>query len=354
MKIAFVNDTFLSGRGADSVIYELAKRLGKEHEVFIISSKSDIPEKNFKILKLKTRKLLLGNTMKDSLSYIPNIIKFRREVLRLHKEYSFDLINVHHSSLNPAFINFPAPIIVTWHGTPPSRNKIRVLFNKMVLQSLRSNKISITISEYMKRKLANSVSGIKIKVIGHGVKDELNFSQKDGGYMFFVGRFERHKGIDELIRISREVDFPLILAGCGPLEDSLKKYAKNIKANKVFFLGKISDKKLVNLYQRCSFLVSASKWEGFGLIFIEAAACGKPSLGYRKGAIPEVILNRKTGFMVEDFIGLRKRTKELIKDKKLRKRIGKQAFIFSRRFNWDKSAREYEKIFLEVKDGLEE
>lgn len=353
MRIAFVNDTFLCGRGADTVIYELAKRLGKKHEVFVISSASDFPEKNFKILNIRTRKLLSGSTFRDSISYLPNILKLRKVVLRLHKKYGFDIINVHHSSLNPAFLNFPIPIIVTWHGTPPSKNKIRIFFNKIVLKSLKNNIISVTISEYMKQRLADFVSDIEIKVIGHGVKDRLIFSRKDDGYIFFIGRFEKHKGVDELIKISRDLDFPLILAGSGPLEDSLKEYTKSIGAKKVFFFGKVSDKKLTDLYKRCSFFVSASKWEGFGLIFIEAAACGKPSLGYRKGAIPEVILEGKTGFLVENFIELRKRAEELIKDKRLRKRIGRQALIFSKKFNWDRSAEEYEKIFLGVKNGLE-
>ncbi len=71
MKIAFVNDTFLGGRGGDTVVYELAKRLGKKHEVFVVTTESDFKEENFTIIKIRARKLLTGNTLNDSLNYFP-------------------------------------------------------------------------------------------------------------------------------------------------------------------------------------------------------------------------------------------------------------------------------------------
>jgi glycosyltransferase involved in cell wall biosynthesis len=110
-------------------------------------------------------------------------------------------------------------------------------------------------------------------------------------------------------------------------------------------LGKISRKELIKQYQECGFFASASKWEGFGLIFLEAAACAKPSIGYRKGSIPEVVLDGKMGFLVNSYEELKQKAGELIKDKKLRKKMGKEALKFSKNFSWDKSAKEYENIF---------
>ena len=121
--------------------------------------------------------------------------------------------------------------------------------------------------------------------------------------------------------------------------------------SKIEFLGKVSREHLIKLYQECSFFISASKWEGFGLIFLEAGACGKTSIGYNVGSIPEVILDGRTGFLVNNFLELEQKAEELIKDKKLRKNIGKKALEFSKRFNWNKIAEEYEKIFQEVKNA---
>ena len=105
MRIAFVNDTFIEGNGVSTVIYELARRLGKIHDVFIIAPEIDMPEDNFKIIKIKGRKLLSSNSLNDSIQYFPNLIRLRKEILNLHKKYNFDIFNVHHSSLNPAFFS---------------------------------------------------------------------------------------------------------------------------------------------------------------------------------------------------------------------------------------------------------
>ncbi|MBU1252501.1 MAG: glycosyltransferase family 4 protein [Nanoarchaeota archaeon] len=349
MRIAFVNDTFLEGRGVDTVIYEVAKRLGKKHQVFVITSESDFSEENFRIIKINGKKLLTGSNIRDSFSYIPNLLRFRKEVMRLQELYRFDIMSVQHSSLNPAFRGLPA--IVTWNGSPLSGNKIRTFFNKFVLSGLKRNKISITISEFLKGNLAKFVPAEKIKVIYLGASEEFKPTRKDKGYMFFVGRLEEHKGVHELIKLSKELSFPVYLAGSGPLEGELKSYSKKIGADKVKFLGRVSREDLVKHYQECSFFVSGSKWEGFGLIFVEAAMCAKPSVGYSKGSIPEVISDGESGFVVNDYEELRQKAEMLIKNKKLRKTMGEKALNFGKNFNWDKTVEEYENLFWMVQNG---
>ena len=77
MRIAFVNDTFLEGRGADTVMYELAKRLGKRHEVFILAGKTDIKEENFKFIKIGLDKLYTGSINDFNFPY--KVFKLRKE-----------------------------------------------------------------------------------------------------------------------------------------------------------------------------------------------------------------------------------------------------------------------------------
>jgi len=349
MKIAFVNDTFLEGRGVDTVIYEVARRLGKRHEVFVISSKSDFPEDNFKKIDIPGKKLLTGNTLKDSFSYFPNISKFKRGISKLNNQYGFEIINVHHSSLNPATGNLQT--IVTWNGNPLSKNRIRNFFNRILLGRLRRNKVSVTISNYLKEKLSESAPRENIRVVYCGVSEEFKPTYEDKEYILFVGRFEEHKRIQELILLSKKLDYPVYLVGTGPLEERLKSYAKKIGANKVVFTGRVDRKELIGLYQNCSFFVSGSKWEGFGLIFLEAAACAKPSIGYSKGSIPEVIKEGETGYLVNSFESLKEKAEILIRDKKLRKSMGKEALKFSKGFSWDNCVEKYENIFMEVKNG---
>jgi len=347
MKIAFVNDTFLQGRGVDHVVFELARRIGKKHEVDVITADHDFPEENFRIKKIKGGKLVKGGA--SDFLFFRNFPSFRTA------SKGYDIINLHHSTLNPAFFGFKN-VVVTYHGFPfvflseKGLRKIgRSTVNRLGRKSLKFGSRVVSISKYLRRELINhGVPEKKIVVIRDGVDDIFKPTWKDRNYMLFVGRQEKHKHIDELIRISSELKFPLKIAGEGPEKEILKKLAKRLKA-KVDFLGNIGRNELVKLYQNCSFFVSPSKWEGFGLIFLEAAACGKPSVGYETCAIPEVILNKKTGLLAKNYDELSDHVKKLIEDKRLRKKLGKNAFSFSKNFGWGKVSEEYERLFEKVK-----
>jgi glycosyltransferase involved in cell wall biosynthesis len=345
MKIAFVNDTFLEGRGADIVIYELARRLGKKHEVYVLAGETNIEEENFKFIRLNLPKLVTGKI--SDFNYPLKIVRLKREIEKIQKKYEFDVFNLFHSALNLSFIGFPT--IVTWLGSPKTDNLFRVAINKALLRTLKNGQ-TIVISKYLREK----ISFLKdANILYCGISNEFKPLKKsiDKNYMLYVGRLEKHKCVDEIIKLSKKLNFPLKIAGYGTEEKKLKIYSKKINANKVTFLGKVSRENLIKLYQECSFFVSASKWEGFGLIFLEAGACSKTSIGYRGGAIPEVILDKKTGFLVNNFQELEQKTEELIKDKKLRRIMGTEALKFSKKFSWEKCADKYEKVFKTINNN---
>lgn len=342
-----VNDTFLKGRGADHVIFEVAKRLGEKHSVAVVTTTADFPEKNFKIIQIKGRKLLTGS-WKDFLGFL-QFFKYRKLADK------FDIINLHHTTLNFAFIG-KKNVVVTYHGSPPPTGEksfryfFRNLVNKTNRFSLRFNDEIITISKHAKKELIREkVPSEKINVIYNGVGPEFKSLKilKDENFMFFVGRHEHHKRIDELIKISKDLNFPLKIAGIGPETEKLKKLVKNLNAP-IEFLGRICEKEKIKIYQKCSFFVSATRWEDYGLIFMEAAACRKPSIGYNICAIPEVILHGQTGFLANNYHELKIYCEKLIKDKEQRNKMGKNALKFSKEFNWDKTAEEYKKLFKMV------
>jgi len=149
-------------------------------------------------------------------------------------------------------------------------------------------------------------------------------------YILYVGRLEKQKRVDELIKLSKELNTPLTIIGDGFESEELKKLVKKIHAP-VEFLGVVPhNKELVKIYQNCMFFISASEWESFGLIFLEAAACGKPSIGYNVFAIPEVILHGQTGFLANNYHELKIYCEKLIKDKEQRNKMGKNALKFSK------------------------
>lgn len=109
-------------------------------------------------------------------------------------------------------------------------------------------------------------------------------------YYFIVSRFVPYKKIDLAIKAFNEMGKKLIVAGSGSQEDYLKKIAKsNIK-----FVGRVSDQKLKEYYQNCKALIFCAK-EDFGIIPVEAQACGKPVIAYGKAGALETVENNKTG-----------------------------------------------------------
>lgn len=350
MRIAFVNDTFLEGRGADTVIYELARRIGKEHEVYVLAGETNIKEDNFKFIKLDLPKLFQGKL--SDFDYFGKLDRLYKQMIDLQARYHFDVFSVHHIGLSPTMNKFNT--VYTWHGSPPTKNIFRKAISMYFKHNIKyQNKIFI--SDYMASLFKSGTPGI---IINNGLSKEFHPGHKNNKeFMLYVGRLEKHKNVSDLIKVAELIDMPLIVVGYGPEERNLKHQAGDIdylrsylhKNYRVSFLGKIPRKELLRLYQDCSFFVSGSKWEGFGLIFIEAAACGKPSIAYNTSAMPEVIINNKTGYLADDFGDFVYKASILKENKKLRVKMGKNALKFSKKFNWDKTSKKYIKIFRSIK-----
>lgn len=347
MKIAFINDSFLRGQGADEVIFQLAKRIGKFHDVTVLTGPNDIKPENFKIKQVTERKLLEGNAG-DFLSFF-NALKFRKA----SKE--FDVIALHHTMMAPVFWG-KKNVLVTYHGSPTMdisenglRKTARSWVSKISNKSLKSFLKIVAISQFIKNELIkDSIPEEKIVIVPNGARSEIKPSKKDERYMLYVGRAERHKNISDLVHISNNLKFPLLIAGSGPEINSLKIEAMALDAP-VEFCGRVTDKDLKKLYQNCSFFVSASLWEGFGLIFLEAASAGKPSVAYNVGAIPDVVVDKETGFLADNKQEFENFVKILIRSKKLRKEMGDNASKFVKKFNWDKIAEIYIELFSSIK-----
>jgi len=351
LRIAFVNDTFLEGRGADTVIYELARRIGKEHDVYVIAGETNIKEGNFKFIKINLPKLFQGNL--SDFDYFGKLDKLYKQISDLQAKYHFDIFNVHHIGLSPTMNKFNT--VYTWHGSPPTNNIFRKAISIYFKHNIKyQNKIFI--SEYMASLFKSGTAGI---IINNGLSKEFRPKSKndDKEFMLYVGRLEKHKNVSDLIKVASSIDMPLVVVGYGPEEEKLKLQAGDMDYERYYlhknycvsFLGKISRKELLSLYQDCSFFVSSSKWEGFGLIFVEAAACGKPSIAYNTSAMPEVILNNETGYLSNNLHDFTCNALKLKNNKGLRDKMGKNALEFSKKFDWDKTSKKYVEVFRSLK-----
>ena len=153
--------------------------------------------------------------------------------------------------------------------------------------------------------------------------------------ILYVGRFEHRKGIDVLLAAipsvlatAPETSFDLI----GQDHDDYWQQCfwrenPDIPRAQVRFHGKVGATALLNAYRDCDVFVAPSRYESFGLIYVEAMAWGKPVIGCRAGGIPEVVTDGETGLLAEpgDVPGLRDALLRLCLDHGLRVRLGLQA-----------------------------
>lgn len=150
-------------------------------------------------------------------------------------------------------------------------------------------------------------------------------------FILFVGRLIYYKGLEYLIRAMAEIDKNLVIIGTGPMEAEMKTLAQELGiARRVDFVGKVSDDDLPAYYHACGLLVlpSIERSEAFGLVQLEAHACGKPTIST---SLPTGVqfanLDRVTGLVVppRDVEALATALKRILTDDALRAKYGSQA-----------------------------
>jgi glycosyltransferase involved in cell wall biosynthesis len=115
---------------------------------------------------------------------------------------------------------------------------------------------------------------------------------KNKRFALFVGRLSEEKGLDILFNAWNKVDFPLKVIGNGPLKYMLKKN----KLSTIEYLGRKEKKDVFNLIKSADFIIMPSIWnETFGMVIIEAFACGTPLVGSRLGGFSELVEDGVTG-----------------------------------------------------------
>ena len=115
------------------------------------------------------------------------------------------------------------------------------------------------------------------------------------GYDLVVSALVPYKRVDLAVQAYSQTGFPLKIAGAGTELAALKKLA----APNVEFLGRVPDEDIRGLYRRCRYLVFPGE-EDFGIVPLEAQACGKPVLAYGKGGLLETVVAGRTGVFFQE------------------------------------------------------
>jgi glycosyltransferase involved in cell wall biosynthesis len=129
-------------------------------------------------------------------------------------------------------------------------------------------------------------------------------SFRPGTYLAFLGRLTSDKGPEEAIRIARAARMPLRIAAKVPRAETgyFKEHVEpHVDGKQVQIVGEVNDRAKQSFLSEAAALLFPIRWpEPFGLVMIEAMACGTPVIAYRSGSVPEVIDEGVTGFIVDN------------------------------------------------------
>ncbi|MEA2211955.1 MAG: hypothetical protein QOF83_1903 [Solirubrobacteraceae bacterium] len=128
--------------------------------------------------------------------------------------------------------------------------------------------------------------------------------ERKGDYLLWVGRMTPEKGPHRAIAAARSVDVPLVLAGViQPGQQAFfdREVAPHVDGERVRFVGEVGGSAKRSLFARARGLLMPIRWnEPFGMVMVEALACGTPVIAFPEGAARELVIDGTTGFLVKD------------------------------------------------------
>ena len=269
-----------------SYLTEELVRLG--HDVTLFASGDSIT--SAELAPCCTRALRLDPTVRDIIPHFMLMIDKVRE-----RAEEFDVLHFHIDLFHfPLFRSLAARTLTTLHGRQ-DLGDLKPFYSRFGEMPL------VSISNDQRKPLphANFVA-----TIHHGIPADLHRpSFEQGSYLAFLGRISPEKRPDRAIRIARAAGIPLKIAAKVDKVD--EDYFRNdilplIDGPGVEFIGEINEREKTKFLGEAAALLFPVDWpEPFGLVMIEAMACGTPVLAFRCGSVPEVIEDDVTGKVVD-------------------------------------------------------
>ena len=373
--------------GMNIYLLETAKRIAKvDTEVVIFTRRHD--PRDPKIININENLKLIhidsGPVDAEKNELYPYLDVFTRQVEDfIDQDFdNYDIISSHYWLSGIVGIEISrklsVPHIVTFHTINDLKQKAFPFEEYLPLRSEGEALIAKTAdhiivwSNHEKESIVSlfGVKPEKISIIPPGVdtekfrvrnnrdcRDYLNLTG-NGKIILFVGRLEKLKGIDIMIKVMASIETTntkLFIIG-GDDNSSEVKRLKELAfqlgvRDRVLFLGSIPQDQLTYYYGSADLCVLPSYYESFGLAALEAAACGKPVIASKVGGLPSIILDRKTGYLVNwKCPGIfQEKIEVLLNNKPLRNQLGKNARTHAESLTWENSTDRLLDLFEKIR-----
>lgn len=353
--------------GIGTYVYQLAHGLTKKgHDVSVITQAMDEKDRIYKDKKVSVYRIKDQKVPFKGFTRISNLLTnnwfsyywhsrsvFKQIIKIIKKEGEFDIIEsplwsgeslAYNKSINaPLLVRLQTPIFKSQEIVEKAPDlTLEAVEQQCLKKATLIPSISKSVGTLIRKKYNLLENKIRVSYLGlDSPKLKKPLFKNDSFKLLYVGRLERRKGIIEFIDALNEIlsgneKITLDIVGNdipqAPGDILFKEYFnKTVNTNlqkRVRFHGYVTNAKVKNFYKNCDLLIAPSRYESFGLIYLEAFSYGKPVIGTKAGGIPEVVRNNKTGLLVNvnNSKEITKAVLRIFENNDLRKTLGENAF----------------------------
>jgi len=322
--------------GTERVVSYLTEELVRQgHQVTLFASGDSVTQA--RLVQACARSLRLDQECVDQLAHH---IVLLEQVFR--QASAFDLIHFHLDYLHfPLSGRQPIPTVTTLHGRLdlPDLVPLYQMFPSMPV-------VSISDAQRAPLPWVNWLG-----TVYHGLpKDLYTFRETPGTYLAFLGRISPEKGVEQAIAIAQRVGMPLKIA--AKVDRADREYFQEVvqpllKHPLVAYVGEVGGNNKDAFLGEAYALLFPIDWpEPFGLVMIEAMACGTPVIAYPRGSVPEVLEDGVTGWIVE---GIEEAVQAVERVPALSRTRCRQ--VFEEHFSASRMARDYLRLYTKLLGG---
>ncbi|MDZ5711991.1 N-acetyl-alpha-D-glucosaminyl L-malate synthase BshA [Jeotgalibacillus haloalkalitolerans] len=309
--------------------------------------------------------------------YPPYDIALANKMADVIERENLDILHVHYAIphavcaiMGKQMANSDVKIVTTLHGTDITVLGVDDSLTKAIKFGIEKSDRVTAVSRALVDQTKELIAPDKEIDVLYNFLDERIYRKVQSDYLkkdygikehekiiIHVSNFRKVKRVLDVVsvfaHIHQALPSKLILAGDGPeMSSVLKKVDELGLKEHVLFLGKQDN--LEELYSISDLMLLLSEKESFGLVALEAMACGVPCIGTDAGGIPEVIIDRKNGYIfpVGDTTAMGAAAVELLKDEELHSSFSRQAVVTVQNdFHSSKIIRQYEAMYDELLHG---